>query len=59
VKGEKTPSGTAPLDLDEALAGLADAVGSLATFVAADRVSLGRVSPADLRAALARRLPLA
>jgi uncharacterized protein YcaQ len=59
VKGEKTPSGTAPLDLDEALAGLAEAVGSLATFVAADRVSLGRVSPADLRAALARRLPLA
>jgi uncharacterized protein YcaQ len=59
VKGEKTPSGTAPLDRDETLAGLADALGSLATFVAADRVSLGRVTPGDLRAALARRLPLA
>jgi uncharacterized protein YcaQ len=59
AKGEAPPVGGPPLDPDETLAGLANALGSLATFVAADRVSLGRVVPKRLRAALARGLPLA
>lgn len=54
--GATPPGGSAPLDSDEALAGLADALGSLAAFVAADEVTLGRVTPRRLRAALARRL---
>jgi len=41
---------------DAALAGLADSLGSLATFVGASRVTLGRVVPARLRAPLARAL---
>ncbi|HEY2954819.1 MAG TPA: crosslink repair DNA glycosylase YcaQ family protein [Candidatus Eisenbacteria bacterium] len=44
------------VDLDAALAGLADALGSLAAFVGAGRVTLGRVSPARLKAPLARAL---
>jgi uncharacterized protein len=52
--------GSAPsaghLDRDEALAGLAGALGSLAGFVAADEVTIGRVAPLRLRAPLARRL---
>jgi uncharacterized protein YcaQ len=42
------------LDRDEGLAGVAGAVASLAAFVGADRVDLGRVSPARLRPALQR-----
>ncbi len=48
------PAGAAPLDGDEALAGLADAVGSLARFVGADEVTIGRVAPRRLRAPLVR-----
>jgi uncharacterized protein YcaQ len=44
------------LDQDEALGGLADALGSLAAFVDADRVALGRVVPHRVRAPLARLL---
>jgi hypothetical protein len=44
------------LDLDAALAGLADALWSLARFAGADRVDLGRVAPGRLRAPLARAL---
>ncbi len=44
------------LDRDAALAGLADALGSLARFVEADRVNLRRVGPHALRAPLARAL---
>ena len=44
------------LDQDAALAGLADSLRSLAAFVGADAISLGRVSPASLRAPLRRRL---
>jgi hypothetical protein len=52
--------GSAPsaghLDRDETLAGLAEALSSLAGFVAADEVTIGRVAPRRLRAPLARRL---
>ena len=44
------------LDRDAALSGLADAFRSLAAFVGADTVSLGRVTPAALRAPLRRLL---
>src|SRR5207247_2153516 len=59
-------SGAAPpaaswgnVDADAALAGLASALASLAAFVGADRVTLGRVAPARLRAPLARALKAA
>jgi uncharacterized protein len=48
------PRGGVALDQDEALAGVADALSSLATFVGGDQVTLGRVSPHRLRAPLAR-----
>jgi uncharacterized protein len=55
--GRRAPSGgEAPLDLDAALAGLAETVGSLAVFVDGQDVTLGRVTPGRLRAPLARRL---
>jgi hypothetical protein len=44
------------LDQDAALAGLSDALGSLATFVGAADVRLGRVTPGRLRSPLARAL---
>jgi uncharacterized protein len=44
------------VDRDAALSGLADAFRSLAAFVGADTVSLGRVTPAALRAPLRRLL---
>src|SRR5262249_19639304 len=52
----KPPAGGDRLDRDEALAGLAQTLASLATFVAADRVNVRRVTPHRLRAPLARRL---
>jgi uncharacterized protein YcaQ len=48
------PGGPAPVDSDEALAGLADALGSLTRFVGADQVTIGRVAPLRLRAPLVR-----
>ncbi len=54
--GAPPPGGGDALDPDAALAGLAEALGSLATFAGADRVTLGRVAPRRLRASLARRL---
>ncbi|MGH7322855.1 MAG: winged helix-turn-helix domain-containing protein [Candidatus Rokuibacteriota bacterium] len=44
------------IDRDEALAGLAETLGSLARFVGADRVALDRVVPGRLRSPLARAL---
>jgi hypothetical protein len=44
------------IDQDAALAGVADALGSLARFAGADRVHLGRVVPRRLRSPLARAL---
>jgi uncharacterized protein len=46
----------ARLYLDEALAGVADALTSLGRFVHADRLTLSRVTPGRLRAPLARAL---
>ena len=52
------PRPGAALDRDAALAGLADTLRSLATFVGADpeAITLGSVAPASLRAPLKRRL---
>jgi uncharacterized protein YcaQ len=57
TRGTRPPAaaGNAP-DRDAALAGLADSLRSLAAFVGADTVSLGRVTPASLRAPLRRHL---
>jgi uncharacterized protein YcaQ len=55
-------SGTPPvgdgtrLDLDEALAGVADALTSLGRFVQAERLTLSRATPGRLRGPLARAL---
>ena len=54
--GRRSPAGEERLDQEATLAGLADALGSLATFVHADRVVLGRVSPERLRRALIKHL---
>jgi uncharacterized protein YcaQ len=51
--GAPPPSGADPVDRDGALAGLVEALGSLATFVGAESVTLGRVTPRRLAAALA------
>ena len=50
------PAGGGQVDQDEALAGLGEALGSLAAFVGADEVTLQRVTPRRLRASLARTL---
>jgi len=50
------PSGTGRLDQDEAIAGVAGALRSLATFVGGDDVDLRRVTPRRLRPALVRSL---
>jgi len=57
VKGTAAPAAAwGTVAPEAALAGLADSLGSLATFVGASRVTLGRVVPARLRAPLARAL---
>jgi hypothetical protein len=43
-----------PVDRDAALAGTAAALRSLARFVGADEIEIGRVTPAALRAPLRR-----
>jgi uncharacterized protein YcaQ len=50
--GQPAPVGGSPPDRDRALAGVAEAVRSLATFVGADDVTIGRVTPRRLRTAL-------
>jgi uncharacterized protein YcaQ len=50
------PVSGSPLDLDRALAGIAEALRSLAAFVGVDEVSMGRVTPRRLRAPLMRAL---
>jgi uncharacterized protein YcaQ len=52
--GQAPPSGGDGPDLDVALAGVSDALTSLAVFVGADEVVLRRVTPHRLRSALAR-----
>jgi hypothetical protein len=56
ARGEAPPAGWGRVDRDQMVAGLADAVASLAAFVGADRVTLGRVTPGRLRAALRHAL---
>ena len=57
VKGAPPPAAAwGAIEPEAALAGLAESVGSLATFVGADRITLGRVVPARLRAPLDRAL---
>ena len=57
AKGAPPPAASwGAIDPDRAMAGLADSVGSLATFLGAGRVTLGRVTPARLKPALARAL---
>ncbi len=52
------PGGADRLDQDEALAGVAGALSSLATFVGGDDVDMRRVTPRRLRPALVRWLRL-
>jgi hypothetical protein len=51
-----SPAGRGRVDQDAALAGVADAIGSLGAFVGADEVTIGRVTPRRLRAPLTRYL---
>jgi uncharacterized protein len=55
VKGEAPPAASwGELDRDEAFAGLGETLGSLATFLGAERVTLGRVSPAGWKRDVAK-----
>ena len=54
--GEPAPAGGGALDTDAALAGVGEALRSLATFVSGDEIVLRRVTPHRLRAPLARAL---
>ena len=54
--GEPPAASWGAIEQDAALAGVADALWSLAQFTGADRVTLARVVPGRLRAPLARML---
>jgi uncharacterized protein YcaQ len=54
ARGRTPAAGGGVIDRDEALAGVADAVASLARFLGAHDVTVGRVTPSRLRAPLAR-----
>ncbi|HEU5195223.1 MAG TPA: crosslink repair DNA glycosylase YcaQ family protein [Methylomirabilota bacterium] len=54
--GALAPTQGVPVERDAALAGVGDALRSLATFVSGDDVVLRRVTPHGLRASLARAL---
>jgi uncharacterized protein len=54
--GEPSPAGDGALEMDAALAGVGDALRSLAVFVGGDEVVLRRVTPHRLRAPLSRTL---
>ena len=57
ARGHQPPAAAwGSLDRDRALAGTAEALRSLATFVGADTIKLGRVSPKHLAVALRRTL---
>jgi len=56
ASGRTTPTGDGMLDRDAATAGLADALHAMATFVGADEVTLGSVTPSRLRAPVQRAL---
>jgi uncharacterized protein YcaQ len=53
--GGPPPAGGASLEVEAVLAGLAEAFASLATFVGADSLAVGRVTPRRLAQPLARR----
>jgi hypothetical protein len=57
--GAPAPTGEPPVDVEAALDGVAETAASLATFVGARDVALGRVTPRRLRPPLARRLLMA
>ena len=54
ASGRAAPTGAGIVDRDAAVAGLADALGSLATFVGGDDLTLGSVTPDRLRAPVQR-----
>ena len=57
ANGGQPPAGLpGPLDVDETLMGVADALASLGRFVGAEQLALARVTPGRLRAPLARAL---
>jgi uncharacterized protein YcaQ len=56
LRGEAPPAGGGRVDRDRMVAGLAEAITSLAAFVGADRVTLGRVTPGRLRGPLRHAL---
>jgi hypothetical protein len=56
ARGAPPPRGGARVDRDAALAGLAETLDSLATFVGARQTRLDRVTPQRLRAPLVRHL---
>jgi len=56
AKAGAPPDGNDPVDQGEAIAGLADALRSLAAFVGAVDIALRRVTPQRLRAPMARAL---
>ena len=56
ASAQASPAGWGRVDQDEALAGIGEALGSLAVFVGADAIALRRVTPQRLRAPLSRIL---
>lgn len=57
ARGQAPPAaGWGGIDRDAALAGLADALDSLATFLGAERVALGRVTPSRWKSDVARAI---
>jgi uncharacterized protein YcaQ len=54
--GRPAPAGRGAVDREAGLAGLAGALGSLAAFVGAGTITLGRVTPGRLRSPLARMI---
>jgi uncharacterized protein YcaQ len=56
ARGEAPPAGWGQVDRDRVVTELADALASLAVFVGAERVTLGRVTPGRLRAGLRRAI---
>src|SRR5437667_1608559 len=54
---QAAPTGRERLDQDEALAGVIEALSSLAAFASADDMQISRVTPRRLRPPLARLLP--
>jgi len=56
AEARSSPTGGTRVDRGEALAGLGEALGSLATFVGADDVVVRRVTPHGLRSSVAKQL---